>query len=60
MTHLLKSGGDGTTRRIYASVDAKRSSARSSMRLGSAPVRSPVGLSHMMTNHTPHRDIMMR
>ena len=60
MTHVLKSGRDDTIGRIYAGVGAKRSSARSSVRLGSAPVRSPVGLSRMMTNHATHWDIMMR
>ena len=53
-------GGDDTTGRIYTGVDAKRSYARSSVRSGSTPVQNPVALSHMMTNHTTHRDIMMR
>ena len=41
LTHLPESGGDDTTRRIYAGVDAKRSSATPSVRSGSTPLRSP-------------------
>ena len=53
-------GRDNTTRRIYTGVDTRRSSARSSVLSGSTPVRSPVALSRIMTNHTTHQDIMMR
>ena len=59
LTHLLESGGDDTTRRIYAGADAKRSSARSSVHSGSTPVWSPVALCRIMINHTTHHDEVM-
>ena len=51
MTHLLESGGEDATGRIYAGVDAKRSSARPSVRSGSTKCEAPRPSPH---DNQPH------